>query len=87
MQTHKLDDLIGRLSLEGYKVLLKQYECSLGEIDLIAKKNGKLFFIMVDQPITKTVEKVGNYYLKRYGIGAVEHEFLAIKDNAKQEGL
>ena len=79
MRILKLDGLVERLSRDGYKVLLKQYECSLGVIDLIAKKGGKLFFIMVDEPITKKVEKVGNYYLKRYGIRDVEHEFLAAK--------
>ncbi len=49
------------------KVLLKDYECPLGKVDKITKKNGKLLFY-------GATEKVVKYYLKRYGIEDVEWE-------------
>jgi putative endonuclease len=71
------------LSCKGYKILLKNYECPLGEIDLVAKHRGVLVFIEVK---TRTSEAMGlpaeavtyrkrgqivktaSYYLKRYGL-------------------
>lgn len=71
------------LRRRGYKVLLRNYECVLGEIDLIAKEKGALVFIEVKTRSSDamgspaeavTAEKrgqivrVAKYYLKRYGI-------------------
>ena len=71
------------LSKIGYKILLKNYECNLGEIDLIAKQNGMLVFIEVktrrsdamglpQESVTfqkrRQIVKTAQYYLKRYGI-------------------
>lgn len=78
------------LSGHGYKILLKNYESPLGEIDLIAKESGALVFIEVK---TRTSEAMGHpaeavtlqkrhqivknaqYYLKRYGIKNVPCRF------------
>ena len=78
------------LQARGYKVLLKNYECPLGEIDLIAKEKGAVVFIEVK---TRTSEAMGvpaesvtfhkrgqivktaHYYLKRYGIKDVSCRF------------
>jgi len=71
------------LSERGYKVLLKNYECALGEIDFIAKEKGVLVFIEVktrsslamgrpEESVTFhkrwQITKTAQYYLKRYGI-------------------
>lgn len=71
------------LLAKGYKVLLRNYECPLGEIDLIAKERGHLVFIEVKtrsseemgtpaEAVTfhkrSQIAKCARYYLKRYGI-------------------
>lgn len=78
------------LRRRGYKVLLRNYECSLGEIDLIAKHNGYLVFIEVKTRSTdekgvpaeavtplkrRQIVQVAKYYLKRYGIQDVPCRF------------
>ena len=55
----------------GYKILLKFYECTLGEIDFVAKHNGELVFIGINKiPSVKVAE----YYIKRYGIKDVPYK-------------
>lgn len=64
-------------------MLLRNYECALGEIDLIAKEKGSLVFIEVKtrssdamgspaEAVTfekrRQIIRVAKYYLKRYGI-------------------
>lgn len=56
------------LARNGYKILLRNYECPLGEIDLIAKENGGLVFVSVNKRTTPKVVKIAKYYLHRYGI-------------------
>lgn len=67
----------------GYKVLLRNFRCPLGEIDLIAKHKGVLVFIEVKtrtseacgfplESVTREkrqqMRRVAQYYIKRYGI-------------------
>ncbi len=68
-----LESVFGTLQLLGYKVLLRSYECNIGGVDFVAKKNGKLFFIGVDKPRLE-VQLVSTYYMKRYGIKDVQGE-------------
>ena len=78
------------LRRRGYKVLLRNYECSLGEIDLIAKHEGFLVFVEVKtrssadmgspaEGVTpekrRQIVRVAQYYLKRYGIQDVPCRF------------
>lgn len=71
------------LSSQGYKVLLRNYESPMGEIDLIAKEKGALVFVEVktrasdamglpEESVTRhkrrQITKTAQYYLKRYGI-------------------
>ena len=71
------------LRKRGYKILLRNYECPLGEIDLIAKHQGALVFIEVKtrssdamgvpaEGVTpekrRQIVRVAQFYLKRYGI-------------------
>ena len=71
------------LSQRGYKILLKNYESGLGEIDLIAKEKGVLVFIevktrsslLMGSPLESItfhkraqIVKCARYYMKRYGI-------------------
>ena len=78
------------LAGRGYKILLRNYENSLGEIDLIAKEKGALVFIEVKtrrsdlmgtpaESVTRDkrhqIIKSAKYYLKRYGIHNVPCRF------------
>ncbi len=78
------------LCAAGYKILLKNYECPLGEIDIIAKEKGALVFIEVKtrsshefgfpaESVTfnkrRQIVKTAQYYLKRYGIHDVPCRF------------
>ena len=78
------------LKRRGYKVLLRNYECALGEIDLIAKEKGFLVFVEVKtrssdqmgspaEAITpdkrRQIVRVAKYYLKRYGVYDVACRF------------
>lgn len=58
------------LKKKGYKILLRNYECPIGEVDMIAKKDGKLIFLGVNRSKLKMdkIKKTAAYYLKRYGI-------------------
>ncbi len=85
------EELAGQfLSAHGYKILLKNYECGLGEIDLIAKESGHLVFIEVKtrrslamgtpaESVTfqkrRQIVKTAEYYVKRYGIKNVPCRF------------
>jgi len=69
----KLESVFATLQLLGYKVLLKSYECNIGGVDFVVKKNGKLFFIGVDKPRLE-VQLVSTYYMKRYGIKDAQSE-------------
>ena len=78
------------LARRGYKILLRNYENSLGEIDLIAKERGTLVFIEVKtrsslsmgSPLESMtfhkrgqIVKSAKYYIKRYGIKDVPCRF------------
>lgn len=78
------------LAGRGYKILLRNYECLFGEIDLIAKEKGALVFVEVKTrrsaamgPPAESVTfhkrgqiaKCAQYYLKRYGIRDVPCRF------------
>ena len=65
------ESVFGTLELLGYKILLRNYECTIGTVDFIAKKNGKLFFVGVNRSRLE-VQLVSTYYLKRYGIKDVQ---------------
>ena len=75
---------------KGYKILLRNYESSLGEIDLIAKEKGALVFVEVKtrktdamgmpaESVTRDkrhqIIKNAKYYIKRYGIHNVPCRF------------
>jgi Holliday junction resolvase-like predicted endonuclease len=68
-----LESVFETLQVLGYKVLLKNYECNIGEVDFVAKKNGKLFFVGANRPRLK-VQLVSTYYMKRYGIKDAQSE-------------
>ena len=78
------------LKKKGYKVLLRNYESPMGEIDLIAKEKGVLVFIEVKtrssdamgspaESVTRfkrhQIVKSAQYYVKRYGIHQVPCRF------------
>jgi len=62
------EEAFHKLRREGYKVLLRNYECPLGEVSLIAKHDGRLVFVGVNKAVS---EKVVSYYVKRYGMSQV----------------
>lgn len=78
------------LANQGYKILLKNYENPLGEIDLIAKEKGTLVFVEVKtrsslsmgSPLESVtfhkraqIAKSARYYMKRYGIKDIPCRF------------
>ena len=78
------------LESAGYKMLLRNYVCPLGEIDIIAKHKGALVFIEVktrrndamglpEESVTfhkrGQIVKTAHYYMKRYGIKDVPCRF------------
>jgi len=46
----------GFLSRRGYRILERNYRCPLGEIDVVALKNGRLVFVEVK---TRSTERFG----------------------------
>lgn len=60
----------------GHKVLLWDYECPVGEVNLITKANGMLNFIGFGKE-AETLKKAATYYIKRYGIHDVKWQVLA----------
>ncbi len=71
------------LRAQGYQVFLKNFTCSLGEIDLIAKEGGVLAFVEVKtrrhegmghpaEAVTRfkrrQIVNTASWYLKRYGL-------------------
>ena len=67
---------------QGYKILLRNFRCPLGEIDIIARDGRTLVFVEVktrtaDDPLPEDqvnaakqhqITKAGKYYLSRYGV-------------------
>ncbi len=85
----------------GYKILLRNYECPLGEIDLIAKEKGALVFVEVktrssdamglpSESVTAfkrhQIVKTAQYYMKRYGIHDVSCRFDVVSVILTKEG-
>lgn len=66
----------------GYKILLRNFRCPLGEIDIVARDGRTLVFVEVktrteDDPLPEDqvnpfkqhqLTKAGKYYLGRYGV-------------------
>lgn len=66
----------------GYKIIVRNFRCPLGEIDIIARQGDTLVFVEVktrvsDEPMPEDqvnhekqhhITKVAKYYLGRYGI-------------------
>lgn len=67
------------LNISGYKVLLRNYECPLGEIDIIAREGSTLVFIAVNRPLSATFKEAARYYMRRYGITTVPTRFDKVK--------
>ncbi len=89
------------LKKKGYKVLLRNYESPLGEIDLIAKEKGALVFIEVKtrssdamglpfESVTAfkrhQIVKNARYYVMRYGIHEVPCRFDVVSVILPKEG-
>jgi putative endonuclease len=89
------------LKKRGYKVLLRNYESPMGEIDLIAKEKGALVFIEVktrssdamglpSESVTAfkrhQILKSARYYIKRYGIHDVPCRFDVVSVLVPKEG-
>lgn len=72
-----------KLAKDGYKILLRDYECSVGVVDLIAKHEGDLVFISVNRPQKWRMKKTAEYYLKRYGIQHIKVRFDRVTVNLK----
>jgi putative endonuclease len=66
----------------GYKIILRNFRCALGEIDIIARDGGTLVFVEVktrtaDEPTPEDqvnpdkqhqLTKAARFYLSRYGV-------------------
>ena len=89
------------LTERGYKPLLRNYTCDLGEIDIIAKHQGALVFIEVksrrsdvmgapEEAVTLRkrgqIVKTARYYMKRYGVRNVPCRFDVVSVLAPDRG-
>lgn len=89
------------LAAYGYKILLRNYECPLGEIDMIAKQNGDIVFVEVKtrssaayglpaEAVThhkrRQIVKSALYYLKRYGVQSRSCRFDVVSVILPKEG-
>ena len=89
------------LKKRGYKILLRNYESPMGEIDLIAKEKGALVFIEVktrssdamglpSESVTAfkrhQIVKSAQYYVKRYGVHDVPCRFDVVSVLLPKEG-
>lgn len=54
----------------GYKILLRDYGCALGNVDLIAKQGGEFVFIGINNVPSVAVAR---FYMNRYGIEDVKY--------------
>jgi len=75
---------------QGYEILEKNYKCKIGEIDIIAKRKGRLAFIevktrsslqrgmpeeAVDRKKQEKLFKLAEWYLKEKKLGSVPRAF------------
>ena len=90
------------LKRKGYKVLLRNYESPLGEIDLVARENGALVFVEVKtrssdamglpfESVTawkrRQILKSARYYLMRYRVRDVPCRFDVVSVLLPKEGV
>lgn len=73
------------LEERGYRILVRNYRCRVGEIDLVAMHNGYLVFVEVKYRKTvnygmpveavgykkqRTISKVAQHYIVSHGVGS-----------------
>ena len=76
------------LFLKGYRVLEQRFKCAAGEIDIIAQKRGRLFFIEVkarqsldaalsslSQKQRRRIEKAALFYCQQRGLMGMASQF------------
>ncbi len=88
------------LRARGYKILVRNYRCSLGEIDLVARHRDTLVFVEVKtrrseaagdpaESVTPRkraqIERCALYYLKRYGMPDVPCRFDVVSVRFRSE--
>ena len=67
------DGAMYSLQALGYKILLRDYDCPLGQIDYVAKRENGLVFISINRTAEEKIKaaRASEYYVKRYGIKGV----------------
>lgn len=70
------------LHKSGYKILLRNYESVVGEMDMIAKQNGDLVFVGVNR---EPLDTVAAYYIKRYGLNVRNINVRFVRVNVDHE--
>lgn len=71
------------LQILGYKILIREYECTVGKIDFIAKRDRNLVFISINRTPEEREQagRAAEYYVKRYGVfPTTVHEFFEVGD-------
>ena len=80
----------GFLKEKGYEILEKNYKCKIGEVDMIARRKGRLAFVevktrtsgqfgapqeAVDLRKQEKILKLAQWYLKEKGLGEIPVAF------------
>ena len=70
-------ELTRALEVIGFKILIRMYECPVGTIEVITKKDGLLHFFFIDRT-EKGIADASNYYILRYGIDRTKFRTISL---------
>lgn len=88
------DFAAGLLQAEGYRILERNFRCNLGEVDIIAEKDGEIAFVEVktrrsvrfgypSEAVTREkqrrIRRSAEYYMQNHVNGAKQVDFQVVE--------